>query len=193
MSHFAWLETFNACETLYDVQFCAIALLIDLIFLLLALILYVMFRQEFFLRFLSFFFHAVVCCIYVCCIYLYFSFSTRRRIKLIIKRLTKKSLSAIWWTATVATAATYYVALILTPGTRHIRTPDWHYKRTSAASAVWQLSPAVRTSPPVFDVRSSGLLWGWSDRLELVTWHCSWSVTFVWQFPAWFKHFSFLY
>jgi len=49
----------------------------------------------------------------------------------------------------------------------------------SAASAVCQLPPAVRTSPPAFNVWSSGLLCGWPNGLELVIiWHWSWPETF---------------
>jgi len=43
------------------------------------------------------------------------------------------------------------------------------------------------TWSPAFDVWSSGLLCGWPHGLELVTWHCSWSDMFVWQFLVWFK------
>ena len=61
-----------------------------------------------------------------------------------------------------------------------------------AASAVCQLPSAVHTTPLPFDIQSSSLLCGWSNGLELVTWHCLWSDTFAWQFSAWFKNFSFL-
>ena len=54
-------------------------------------------------------------------------------------------------------------------------------------SKVCQLPPAVRTSSPAFNVLSSGLLCGWTDGLELATWHCLWSNTFVWQYLVWFK------
>jgi len=48
----------------------------------------------------------------------------------------------------------------------------------------WQhLRSAVRISSQAFDVPSWVLLCGWLDGLELVTWHCSWSDTFIWQFP----------
>ena len=64
-----------------------------------------------------------------------------------------------------------------------------HY--LSAASVVCPLPPAVHTSPPAFNARSSSLLCGWPVSLELVTWHCSWSETFIWQFLTRFKTFLF--
>jgi len=34
-----------------------------------------------------------------------------------------------------------------------------------------------------------GLLCGWPDGLELVTWQCLWPDAFIWEFLAWFKNF----
>jgi len=61
----------------------------------------------------------------------------------------------------------------------------------SAASVVCPLPPAVHTSPSAFNARLSGLLCGWPVSLELVTWQCSCSDTFIWQFLTRFKTFLF--
>ena len=63
---------------------------------------------------------------------------------------------------------------------------------TLPVGSICSLPPAVHTSPPAFDVQSSGLLCGWPGGLGLVTWHFLWSDTFVRQCSAWFKNFSFL-
>ena len=67
-----------------------------------------------------------------------------------------------------------------------------YWSLTLLVGSICSLPPAVRTTSLAFDVWSPFFLSSWPDDLELATRHSLWSDMFFWQFPTWFKNFSFL-